>query len=125
MFSSVIVSKLRGRVMNVVFALYIVLRGIPLYVLGVWPLGDRVDMVMFGVFINVYLKVGGCQMVRCVIVANLAISRLLGVPSARHTLSSSVVRAYVCTWLYNLASCIVAKATAWLTSCLAFVCSLF
>ena len=33
-FSSVIVSKLRGRVMNVVFALYIVLRRIPLCVLG-------------------------------------------------------------------------------------------
>ena len=82
-------------------------------------------MFMFGVFVNFYLKVGGCQMVRCVVVANLAISRLLGVPSVWHTLSSNVIRAYVCTWLYKLASCIIAKATAWLTACLAFVCSLF
>ena len=82
-------------------------------------------MFMFGYFVNFNLKVGGCQMVRCVVVANLAISPLLRVPSVRHTLSSGVFRAYVCTWLYELASYMFAKATAWFTACLAFVCSLF
>ena len=82
-------------------------------------------MFMSNVFIGFILKIGGCQMVRCVVVANLAISLLLRVPSVRHTLSSGVFRAYVCTWLYELASCMFAKATAWFTACLAFVCSLF
>ena len=82
-------------------------------------------MFIFGVFVGFNLKVGGCQMVRCVVVAGLAISLLLRVPSVWHTLSSNVIRAYVYTWLYGLASCMIAKATAWLMSCLAFVCSLF
>ena len=83
-------------------------------------------MVMSNVFVGVNLKVGRCQMFRGVVDANLAISLLLNVPSVQHTLSSGVFRAYVCTWLwYELASCVIAKATAWFTACLAFVRSLF
>ena len=56
-------------------------------------------MFMSNVFIGFVLKVGVYQMVRCIVVANLAISPLLRVPSVRHTLSSGVFRAYVCTRL--------------------------